>query len=142
MNLIPGKDTHLLLLLGVLVVDHGEFHLDHFWSQHDFYALLTQVSGKELDIEWGQFFLLSINIGWKAEHLGALLCWRFPVLVAATSSEFTCREAEDRQTHCLRQPTVLQRSRGQTDTLSSARPWCYKEAEDRQTHCLHQPTVL
>lgn len=61
MNLIPGKDTHLLLLLGFLVVDHGEFHLDHFWSQHDFCALLTEVSGKELDTEWGQFFLLGIN---------------------------------------------------------------------------------
>lgn len=47
MNLIPGKNTHLLLLLGFLVVEYGELHLDHFWSQHDFYALLTEVSGKE-----------------------------------------------------------------------------------------------
>lgn len=46
-DIIPGRNTHLLLLLGVPVGQDGEFHLDHFWSQHDFYILITEISGKE-----------------------------------------------------------------------------------------------
>ena len=55
----PDRNTHLLLLLGVPVNQHGEFHLDHFWRQHDFYALITEISGKEEDAEWEQLFSLS-----------------------------------------------------------------------------------
>jgi hypothetical protein len=43
---LRAKSIHLLLLLGVLLVQHRELHLYHFWSQYNFYIVFTELTEK------------------------------------------------------------------------------------------------